>query len=92
MCRNYNEGKCLVGNKNCLLKEEGANAKQGECGLHGNYYVWKLKDKVLVSNKEAQPDGAEPLGYGLNFLTADEWAYKASSKFELATEYDAQEN
>ncbi len=88
MCRNYNAGKCLVGNKNCLLKDKGANAKQGECELHGDYYIWKLKDKLVLSKKDAMPDGAEPLGYGLNFLTADEWAYKASSRFELTTIYD----
>jgi hypothetical protein len=37
MCQNYRDGKCLVGNKNCKLKEEGEDAKQGDCELLGDY-------------------------------------------------------
>lgn len=91
MCQNYIDGKCLVGNKKCLLKEEGAEAEQGDCELHGEYDVWKLKDKVVVSNLCDQPDGSEPLGYGLNFLTADEWAYKMSNRLNVPTEYNLKE-
>lgn len=89
MCRNYNEGRCIANNdKKCLLGEGGAEAKQRDCELHGEYYVWKLKDKVLVSNTGKEPEGGEALGYGINFLTADELAYRKSNRFKVSVDYD----
>ncbi len=91
MCRNYSEGKCIAGNKKCLLKEEGAEAGQGDCELHGEYDVWKVKDKIVVSNLGTQPEDSEPMGYGLNFLVADEWAYKVSNRLNVPVEYSREE-
>jgi len=89
MCRNYNDGRCMANNdKKCLLGDEGAEAEQGDCELHGEYSVWKLKDKVLVSNTGNAPEGGRALSYGINFLTADEQAYKKSKRLKVAVDYE----
>ncbi|MDP6613135.1 MAG: hypothetical protein QF673_03865 [Candidatus Hydrothermarchaeota archaeon] len=89
MCRNYNDSKCIANNdKKCLLGKDGAEAKQGDCELHGDYNVWKLKDEVVVSNTGREPEGGKVLGYRINFLTADEQAYKKSKRLKVPVDYD----
>jgi hypothetical protein len=89
MCRNYNSGNCIANNnKKCLLGEAGAEAGQGDCELHGEYSVWRLRDKVLVSNTANVPEGGEALAYGINFLTADELAYKRSKRLKVPVDYE----
>ncbi|MFQ6105778.1 MAG: hypothetical protein ACE5NL_01755 [Candidatus Hydrothermarchaeaceae archaeon] len=90
MCKNYKEKLCIANkNKKCLLGEEGAEAEQGACELHGEYDVWLLKDKIVVSNTGTGPGNKkEALGYGLNFLTADELAYKKSLRLEVPVDYE----
>ncbi len=90
MCKNYRKGRCIANNdKKCLLGEEGAEAEQGKCELHGEYSVWRLKDKVVVTKKTGEyPGGIEALGIGINFLTADELAYKKSKRLKVPVDYD----
>jgi hypothetical protein len=85
---NYRDGRCVANNdKKCLLGDEGAEAEQGRCELHGEYTVWRLEDRVVVTKKGEYP-GGEPLGRGINFLTADELAYRKSKKLKVPVDYD----
>lgn len=90
MCVNYKEGRCVANNdKKCLLGAEGAETGQGKCDLHGEYSVWRIKDRVVVTKKTGEyPGGEEVLGRGINFLTADELAYKKSKKLKVSVDYD----
>jgi len=88
MCRNYKDGLCIANNKKCLLGEEGAEAEQGDCELHGKYDVWQLRDKILVSDKGIAPEESKgALGLGIDFLIADELAYRKSKKLKLPVDY-----
>lgn len=92
MCRNYNEGKCIVNDKNCKFGEDGKDLAQGKCDLHGEYDVWRIKDRILVSNTGKEPEGNKgALGYGLDFLVADELAFKKSKRLNLPTDYVSKE-
>jgi hypothetical protein len=88
MCQDFNDGRCIVNNKPCKFGEEGEDLEMGECDLHGDYDVWRTKDRIVVAKVGSPPeDKIEALGYGLNFLVADELAYKRSKKGEIPVDY-----
>lgn len=89
MCRNYQNNLCIANNnKKCLHGEDGATLEQGKCELHGEYDVWQMSNKVIVSNTGVEPAGNKgALAYGVNFLTADEIAYKKSKRLEVPVDY-----
>lgn len=88
MCLNFSEGKCTVEDKNCKLGEKGANAGRGACDLHGEYDVYHAKeDKIIVSNVGIAGDSKSVFARGINFLTADELAYKKSRRLKIPTDY-----
>lgn len=85
MCINYAEGKCAVEGKACKKGEAGKDLAQGGCDLHGEFDLWHTGDKVVVTNTGAGQ--GKPLARGVNFLTADEQAYKRSRKLKVPVEY-----
>lgn len=88
MCLDYKDGKCMVDNKNCKFKEQGKDLPMGKCDLHGDYNVWKAKNKIVVAKTGSpQVDKVEDLAFGLNFLVADEMAYKLSKKLNVPVDY-----
>jgi|Deesub1362A_J573_1020465.scaffolds.fasta_scaffold00023_221 hypothetical protein len=88
MCLNYKDGNCIVTNKKCKFGEDGEDLSMGDCDLHGDYDVWVTDKKIIVAKTEKGSKGeGKVLGYGLNFLVADELAYKKSKKLELPVDY-----
>lgn len=88
MCLNYAEGKCLAEDKACKLGDKGANAEQGACSLHGEYDVYHAKeDKIVVSNLGIAVENKAVFARGIDFLTADELAYKKSRRMKVPVDY-----
>jgi hypothetical protein len=88
MCLDYKDGNCIVTDKKCKFGEEGEDLSMGECDLHGDYDVWLTDANIVVTKGGNEPeDKKKALGHGLNFLVADELAYKKSKKLELPVDY-----
>jgi hypothetical protein len=88
MCLDYKDGNCIVKGKKCQFGEDGEDLPMGECDLHGDYDVWLANDKIILAKVGEEPEDKEKvLAYGLNFLVADEMAYKRSKKLNLSVDY-----
>ena len=88
MCLNFVENaKCHVNGRKCILGARGAVARNGdhECVLHGEFDVWAIGDRLLVTDLGFPPEEpAQSLALGVNETVAMALASEKSERAAMS--------